>query len=63
MVLSEPERKVFESPGGCHVDRVEQRAPRQGRYPSDLTDAERALSEPLIPLAPLSGRSRKTDIT
>ena len=31
-----------------------QHAPREGRYPSDLTDAEWALIEPMIP--PAAGR-------
>jgi putative transposase len=33
-----------------------------GRYPSDMTDAEWALVEPLIPAAKLGGRPRKTDM-
>jgi transposase len=39
-----------------------QHAPRKGRYPSDLTDAEWALIEPLIPPAERGGRPRKTDV-
>jgi transposase len=33
------------------------------RYPSDVTDAEWALIEPLIPAAKRGGRRRKTDIS
>ena len=33
-----------------------------GRYPSDMTDAEWALLEPLIPAAKHGGRPRKTDV-
>ena len=33
-----------------------------GRYPSDMTDAEWALLEPLIPAAKHGGRPRKTDM-
>ena len=33
-----------------------------GRYPSDVTDAEWALLEPLIPAAKHGGRPRKTDM-
>jgi putative transposase len=33
-----------------------------GRYPSDMTDAEWALVEPLIPAAKHGGRPRKTDM-
>ena len=32
------------------------------RYPSDVTDAEWALIEPLIPAAKRGGRRRKTDM-
>ena len=39
-----------------------QHAPRQGRYPSDLTDAEWKLIEPMIPEAQRGGRPRKTDM-
>ena len=39
-----------------------QHAPRKGRYPSDLTDAEWALIEPLIPPAQRGGRRRETDM-
>jgi len=39
-----------------------QHAPRKGRYPSDLTDAEWALIEPLIPPAQRGGRPRETDM-
>ncbi len=37
-------------------------APRQERYPSDLTDAEWNLIKPLIPDAQRGGRPRKTDM-
>jgi len=37
-------------------------APRKERYPSDLTDAEWALIEPMIPAAQRGGRPRKTDM-
>ena len=33
-----------------------------GRYPSDMTDAEWTLLEPLIPAAKHGGRPRKTDM-
>ena len=33
-----------------------------GRYPSDMTDAEWALLEPLIPPAKPGGRPRETDM-
>ena len=33
-----------------------------GRYPSDMTDAEWAVLEPLIPAAKHGGRPRKTDM-
>ena len=33
-----------------------------GRYPSDMTDAEWAVIEPLIPAAKPGGRPRKTDM-
>ena len=39
-----------------------QHAPRKERYPSDMTDAEWALIEPLIPPAERGGRLRKTDM-
>ena len=39
-----------------------QHAPRKGRYPSDLTDAEWALIAPLIPPARRGGRPRETDM-
>ncbi len=39
-----------------------QHAPRKGRYPSDLTDAEWAVIEPLIPQAKRGGRPRETDM-
>ena len=38
-----------------------QHAPRKGRYPSDLTDAEWALIEPLIPRAQRGGYCRPDD--
>jgi transposase len=37
-------------------------APRKDRYPSDLTDAEWKLIEPMIPEAQRGGRPRKTDM-
>jgi transposase len=37
-------------------------APRKERYPSDLTDAEWGLIEPLIPGPRRGGRQRKTDM-
>lgn len=37
-------------------------APRGGRYPSDLTDAEWAMIEPMIPLPRSGGRPRGTDM-
>jgi transposase len=37
-------------------------APRKERYPSDLTDAEWNLIEPLIPPAQRGGRPRQTDM-
>ena len=40
----------------------EQHAPRKERYPSDLTDAEWDLIEPMIPEARRGGRPRKTDM-
>ena len=40
----------------------ERHAPRKGRYPSDLRDAEWALIEPLIPPAQRGGRRRETDM-
>jgi transposase len=39
-----------------------QHAPRKGRYPSDLTDAEWNLIAPLIPPAQRGGRPRETDM-
>jgi putative transposase len=36
--------------------------PRSGRYPSDCSDAEWAIIEPVIPLANPGGRKRKTDV-
>jgi transposase len=39
-----------------------QHVPRNGRYPSDLTDAEWAIVEPMIPPARPGGRSRETDM-
>ena len=39
-----------------------QHAPRKERYPSDMTDAEWALIEPLLPPAGRGGRPRKTDM-
>jgi transposase len=36
--------------------------PRPGRYPSDVTDSEWALVEPMIPPARTGGRRRKTDM-
>ena len=39
-----------------------QHAPRKERYPSDLTDAEWSLIEPMIPRAQRGGRPRKTDM-
>lgn len=41
------------------VSRI-QHAPREGRYPSDLTDAEWAIVEPMIPPARRGGRPRVT---
>jgi hypothetical protein len=37
-----------------------QHVPRKERYPSDLTDAEWALIDPMIPQAQRGGRPRKT---
>jgi len=37
-------------------------AVRQGRYPSDLTDAEWALIEPMIPPAKRGGRRREVNV-
>jgi transposase len=37
-------------------------APREGRYPSDLTDAEWALVGPMIPAPRQGGRPRETDM-
>ena len=39
-----------------------QHAPRNERYPSDLTDAEWALIEPMFPQAQRGGRPRRTDM-
>jgi transposase len=39
-----------------------QHAPRTERYPSDLTDAEWAIIEPLVPPARSGGRPRQTDM-
>jgi len=36
--------------------------PRSGRYPSDCSDAEWAIIEPMIPLASPGGRKRETDV-
>jgi transposase len=36
--------------------------PRPGRYPSDLTDAEWAIIEPMIPPPRRGGRHRETDM-
>ena len=36
--------------------------PRKGRYPSDITDAEWAIIEPMIPPAQTGGRKRETDM-
>ncbi len=36
--------------------------PRGLRYPSDLTDAEWALVEPMIPPAKRGGRKREVDV-
>ena len=36
--------------------------PRRGRYPSDITDAEWAIVEPMIPPAQTGGRRRETDM-
>ena len=36
--------------------------PRCGRYPSDCTDAEWAIIEPMIPAASRGGRRRETDM-
>ena len=35
--------------------------PRGGRYPSDVSDEEWAIIEPMIPLARTGGRKRETD--
>jgi transposase len=37
-------------------------APREGRYPSDLTDAEWAIVGPMIPAPRQGGRPRETDM-
>ena len=39
-----------------------QHAPRKERYPSDLTDMEWSLVEPMIPPAQRGGRPRETDM-
>ena len=39
-----------------------QHAPRTERYPSDLTDAEWTIIEPLLPPARSGGRPRETDM-
>jgi transposase len=39
-----------------------QHAPREGRYPSDVTDAEWAIIEPMIPPPRRGGRPRDTDM-
>jgi transposase len=39
-----------------------QHAPRTGRYPSDVTDAEWAIIEPMIPPPRRGGRPRDTDM-
>src|SRR5262245_20422499 len=36
--------------------------PRVGRYPSDVTDEEWAIIEPMIPPARTGGRKRQTDV-
>ena len=36
--------------------------PRSGRYPSDCSDAEWGIIEPMIPLASRGGRKRETDV-
>jgi transposase len=36
--------------------------PRDGRYPSDLSDEEWAIIEPMIPPARTGGRKRETDV-
>jgi transposase len=40
----------------------EKHKPRVGRYPSDCTDAEWAIVEPLIPAARSGGRERETNM-
>ena len=40
----------------------EKHVPRAGRYPSDITDAEWAIIEPMIPAAGTGGRRRATDM-
>ena len=42
--------------------RRKRHAPRAGRYPSDLTEAEWNLIKPMIPEARQGGRPRKTDM-
>ena len=39
-----------------------QHAPREGRYPSDVTDAEWAIIAPMIPPQRQGGRHRETDM-
>jgi len=36
--------------------------PRGGRYPSDCSDAEWGIIEPMVPLASPGGRKRETDV-
>lgn len=40
----------------------ERHRPREGRYPSDLTDAEWAIIAPMIPPSRRGGRPRETDM-
>jgi putative transposase len=54
--------KKFLSPGMWTEAARKRHAPRKERYPSDLTDAEWALIEPMIPPAQRGGRKRKTDM-
>jgi len=37
--------------------------PRGGRYPSELSDEEWAIIEPMIPPAHTGGRRRETDVS
>lgn len=39
-----------------------QHAPREGRYPTDVTDAEWAIIAPMIPSPRPGGRHRETDV-